>query len=73
MSNFVLKPKHMAAAGRKIMTGILVCLLFTAGVSIMAKDGAKKHGKYAPVVQDLKDLYDDPDNIDFGRLAIRSD
>jgi phosphatidylserine decarboxylase len=59
----------MAAAGRKIMTGILVCLLFTAGVSIMAKDGAKKHGKYAPVVQDLKDLYDDPDNKDFAKIV----
>jgi phosphatidylserine decarboxylase len=67
MSNFVLKEKHMGSVGRKIMTGILVCLLFTAGVSIMAKDGAKKPGKYAPVVQDLKDLYDG--NEDFAKLV----
>ena len=39
--------------GRKIATGILVCLLFTLGLSVMASQYS-----YSPVVQELKELYE---------------
>lgn len=77
MSQFVLKDKNLSAIGRKIVTGVLVCVLLMAGFSTMAEGGDKdpcpcikkqkppppppcpKPGEYSPVVQDLKNRYDD--------------
>ncbi len=70
MSNHHLREKNMAAAGRKIKIGILVCLLFTVGISVMAGDGIKKSSQYSPVVQQLKDLYEG--DRDFANLLDRA-
>ncbi|MCP4151560.1 MAG: hypothetical protein GY757_27705, partial [bacterium] len=74
-TNFVSKEKHMATAGGKIMSVFLVCLLFMVSFSLMAAGGDKnpcpcikkqkapqpcpKPGEYSPVVQRLKDRYDE--------------
>lgn len=56
-----MNKKHLAKKTRgKITTGILVCLLFTAGVSVMASQYS-----YSPVVRELKELYDNNPSFAF--------
>ncbi len=54
----------------KIKIGILICLLFTAGISVTAKDSKKRSSEYSPVVQDLKNLYES--DRDFANLLDRA-
>ncbi len=70
MSNLDLKKTTMAGIGRKVTIGILVCILFAAGISIMAKDGIKKTSEYSRVVLELKKLYES--DRDFANLLDRA-
>ncbi|MCP4157702.1 MAG: phosphatidylserine decarboxylase [bacterium] len=70
MSNLDLKKTTMAGIGRKVKIGILVCILFAAGISIMAKDGIKKTSEYSRVVLELKKLYES--DRDFANLLDRA-